>query len=318
MAFLSQSLKICDKHLPIYIVGHERPDGDAIGSQIALAVYLNTLGYQAYAVVTEDTPEIFRTFLNNAPNKNVKDIDVEAKSYWIAVDCGKPSRIFESLRQCRFLLVIDHHPKEDKWAQFSCVEPAASSTCEILTFLLSQNGYRFNDTFINESLYLGLLTDSGNFSHNNVTQHTFECAEQLVRAGVEPCKIIQRIFNNRTQAQLKLQSLFLDHVEIYSQDAIVVSTLSFQDYADTNTNHNDTEGFVNQLLTLKNAKIAAFIEYNKTFVKGSLRSNQPNIPVNVVAKKWNGGGHICAAGFQCDLNNFSFKEFIHDLDSLLP
>ena len=183
--------------------------------------------------------------------------------------------------------------------------------------MLKQNGYKFQNDRINTALYLGLLTDSGNFSHSNVTIHTFECAECLVSAGVQPYKIIQQLFNNKTQAQLKLQSIFLNNVTLYNKGTIAVSTLSEKDYKITQTCHNDTEGFVSSLLTLKNAKIACFIEDNNDFIKGSLRSSEPTIAVNSVAKKWYGGGHTCAAGFKIEKDKFDLKELIHDLDSLL-
>lgn len=318
MTFLGQALKQLQKARPIYIVGHERPDGDAMGSQIALTRYLNRLGNQAFLVLTERISEIFKGFLADTPVCNLQEESPQEESYWMAVDCGKPSRVAEKVSHYPYTLVIDHHPEEaEPWGLFSRIQPEATSTCEILIDLLSQHGYKFNDSVINDALYLGLLTDSGNFSHNNVTQHTFECAEHLVRAGVKPYKIIQALFNNKTKEQLKLQSLFLDRVSLYAQGAIAISTLNETDYQTTQTCRNDTEGFVNQLLTLKNAKVAVFIEYNSSFIKGSLRSASPQIPVNMVAKRWDGGGHPCAAGFKCAPEAFSMEELIRDLVSLL-
>lgn len=319
MSLLDLWLGRFDKSLPVYIAVHERPDGDAVGSQTALTLYLNRLGFSAFAVITEEIRDVLCSFFNNVPSKPLEAIDVNQPASWVALDCGTASRLHEALRSCCFRLVIDHHPEVDdeKWGETRYVDSNASSTCEILTFLLSQDDYRFNDPYINESLYLGILTDSGNFTHNNVTQHTFECAEQLVGAGVQPSKIFNKLFSNKTKEQLKLQGLFLNNVTLHHNGAIAVSTLSQQDYKNTHTCHNDTEGFVNQLLTLKNAKISVFIEYNETFVKGSLRSISPSIPINEVARKWNGGGHVCAAGFRWSRVSFNLEELIHDLDSLL-
>ena len=183
--------------------------------------------------------------------------------------------------------------------------------------LLTEDGYKLDNHQINEALYLGIMTDTGNFSHSNTSQHAFKCAENLVAAGVKPYQIIQQVFNNKTPEQLKLQSLFLNNVQVFSEGAIAISILKPQDYIATNTCHSDTEGFVNQLLTLKNAKIAAFIEYNEEKVGCSLRSSDPSIAVNKVAVKHGGGGHVCAAACKIDINRFNLKEFINDLDSLL-
>ena len=317
MDFLSQVFSQVDDHIPVYIVAHERPDGDAIGSQIALTLYLNTLGKKAFAVLTEEISETFQYFLNGTPCVKLPELPTDENSIWIALDCVNKSRIHQKIQDKPFIAIIDHHPAEAPWAQHSFIQPNASSTCEILTQLLKQNGYQFQNNHINTALYLGLLTDSGNFSHSNVTQHTFECAEYLVSAGVQPYKIIQQLFNNKTPSQLKLQSIFLNNVTLYSHESIAVSTLSDIDYQNTHTCHNDTEGFVNSLLTLKNVKIAVFIEDNNDFIKGSLRSSEPSIAVNTVAKKWNGGGHTCAAGFKIEKDKFDLKELIHALDSLL-
>lgn len=317
MTFLAENLKSYDRKFPIYIVGHEFPDGDSTGSQIALTLYLNDLGYRAFSIIAEDTPKIFTSFMDNLPIKPLPAINFEDSAYWIALDCNNPSRILPQLRNCHFSLVIDHHPKEEDWSDKNYINPNASSTCEILTLLLKENNYKFDNYKVNDALYVGLLTDSGNFTHNNITKLTFECAEILVQAGVQPYKITQKLFYNKTQEQLNLQGLFLSNVKIYSNGAIAVSTLSYQDYINTGTTHGDTKGFINQLLTLKDARIAVFIEYNETYVKGSLRSSDPMIPVNSIAQKFNGGGHICAAGFQYDLDKFSLEDLIHDLDSLL-
>lgn len=317
MDFLSKVFSQTGDHVPIYIVVHERPDGDAIGSQIALTLYLNSLGEKAFALQTEEISDTFKDYFNGTPCIKLSELKANQNPIWIALDCVNKTRIAKEIQDETFTAIIDHHPAESTWAQHTLIDSSASSTCEILSQLFKENGYQFQDNRINTALYVGLLTDSGNFSHSNVTQHTFECAERLVSAGVQPYKIIQQLFNNKTPAQLKLESIFLNNVTLYSRSTIAISTLTEMDYRNTHTCHNDAEGFVNSLLSLKNVKIAVFIEDNKDFIKGSLRSSDPSIAVNLVAKKWNGGGHTCAAGFKVGKDNFNLKELIHDLDSLL-
>jgi len=311
MSFLSNILNTLNREHPIYVVAHERADGDAIGSQTALTLHLNALDWEAYAVRTEDIADVYKPFTETVPQVSLEEIQEPAT--WFAVDCAKRARVAPEIQAKEYTLLIDHHPAEEVWSNYSCIQTNACSTCEILTFLLSQNGYKFNDSHINNALYLGLLTDSGNFSHSNTTQHTFECAEHLVRAGVKPYKIIQQIFNNKSPKQLKLQSIFLNNVTLHAKDQIAIATLSTEDYEATQTEHKETEGFVNQLLTIKNVKIGVFLEYNTTFVKGSLRSSEPSILVNKVAQQWDGGGHPCAAGFRCPNEDFSLDKLIHEL-----
>lgn len=315
MSFLSNILSNLQHEYPIYIVSHERMDGDAIGSQIALTLHLNSLGWKAYALRTEEISNVYEFFFKEVPQ--ITPDAIKEPAIWFAVDCANRLRIATDFQSKNYTLVIDHHPKEESWSKYNCIQTNACSTCEILTFLLSQNGYKFNNTMINNALYLGLLTDSGNFSHNNITQHSFECAEHLVRAGVKPYQIIQQIFNNKSAKQLKLQSIFLNNVVLYEKDQIAITSLSTKDYESTQTQHKDTEGFVNQLLTIKTVKIAVFLEYNSTFVKGSLRSSDPSITINKIAQQLGGGGHPCAAGFQCSNESFSLDALIHKLNTLL-
>ena len=317
MSFLKEILRGLDRSARIYIVVHEHPDGDAVGSQTALTLYLRKLGWQAFALQTEPLSASYDYFVRDVPTQHPEDISTEANNVFIALDCNTTERIAEAVRFQKYLAVIDHHPEMDSWGKYRYTLVTASSTCEILMDLLTRDGYKFDHRQINDSIYLGLLTDSGNFSHSNISKHTFECAEGLVAAGVQPYLIIQRVFNNKTPAQLKLQSVFLNNVQVFSNGAIAISTLSPQDYATTHTCHNDTEGFVNQLLTLKNAKIAAFIEYGAEKVSCSLRSSDPNIAVNQVALKHGGGGHTCAAACKIEPQYFNLKEFINELDSLL-
>ena len=317
MGFLKDILKDLGSDAVIYIVTHEHPDGDAIGSQVALTLYLQSLGWEAFAIRAEQLSSTYDYFTKDVPVQFPENISDKDNNVFIALDCSTPERIPETMRFYKYLAIIDHHPEDTPWSVHRKIDVTASSTCELLMDLLTEDGYKLADRRINEALYLGLLTDSGNFSHSNISKHTFKCAEDLVAAGVKPYQIIQQVFNNKTPAQLKLQSIFLNNIQMFSEGSIAVSTLKPQDYIATNTCHNDTEGFVNQLLTLKNAKIAAFIEYNEEKVGCSLRSSEPTIAVNQVAIKYGGGGHVCAAACKIDRNRFNLKEFINDLDSLL-
>ena len=317
MGFLKDIVKDLTRDVIIYIVVHEHPDGDAIGSQAALTLYLRAIGWEVFAVRAEQISKTYDHFTKDVPVRKPEDISDQDNNVFIALDCSTKERIPETMRSYEYLAIVDHHPEMKAWSTYQKIATSASSTCELLMDLLVEDGYRLNDPRINEALYLGLLTDSGNFSHSNISRHTFRCAENLVAAGVKPYKIIQLVFNNKTPEQLKLQSLFLNNIQMFSEGAIAVSILKPQDYIATNTCHNDTEGFVNQLLTLKNAKIAVFIEYNTEKVGCSMRSSDPSFAVNQVAKKYGGGGHVCAAACKIDIAHFNFKDFINDLDSLL-
>lgn len=315
---LSKVLPSLNDGRSIYVVTHERPDGDAIGSQTALTHYLRNLHLPAFALCTDQISETLRSFLDNVPQCLLSECSSNA--HRIAVDAGDASRVAEALRGYSFELVIDHHPETTAGSTFGvhrCIQPHQSSACEVLLDLLEAHGYLFDDPFINDALYLGLISDTGNFCNTNTNAETFRHAERLARAGVRPHHIVQRLYKSQTLQQFRLYEIFLNRVRLYADGAIVLSTLTETDYEATRTNRTDTEGFVNRLLLLKTAKIAAFIEQTSALVKVSLRSIDTSFPVNTVAQRWNGGGHICAAGFKCKLSAFSEEELLGQLREIV-
>lgn len=315
---LSKVLPSLNDGQPIYIITHERPDGDAIGSQTALTRYLYNLHLPAFALCTDKISETLRSFLDNVPQCSLSEFT--PNSHRVAVDAGDASRVAEALRGYAFELVIDHHPETESGKTFGTyryIQSHQSSACEVLTDLLEAHGYWFDDPVINDALYLGLISDTGNFCNTNTNADTFRHAERLTRAGVRPHTMVQRLYKSQTLQQLRLYEIFLSRVRLYADGAIVFSTLTEADYEATGTRRTYTEGFTNRLLLLKTAKIAAFIEKTTDLVKVSLRSIDPTYPMNTVAQKWGGFGHVCAAGFKCEPNVFSEEVLIRRLKEVL-
>ena len=315
---LSKVLSSLSDGRPIYIVTHERPDGDAIGSQTALTRYLCNLHLPAFALCTDKISEPLRSFLDNVPQRLLSECSSNARR--IAVDAGDASRVAEALRGYSFELVIDHHPETAAGSTFGvhrCIQPHQSSACEVLLDLLGTHGYLFDDPVINDALYLGIVGDTGNFCNTNTNADTFRHAERLTRAGVRPHHIVQRLYKSQTLQQFRLYEIFLSRVRLYADGAIVFSMLTEADYGATGTCRTYTEGFTNRLLLLKTAKIAAFIEKTSALVKVSLRSVDTTFPVNIVAQLWGGFGHVCAAGFKCEPSAFSEEVLVEQLREVL-
>jgi phosphoesterase RecJ-like protein len=316
---ISQVLPSLNDGKPIYIVTHERPDGDAIGSQTALTRYLRNLRLPAFALCTDDKiSETLRSCLNNVPQCSLSKFT--PNSHRVAVDAGETSRVAEALRGYPFELVIDHHPETEfgkTFGTYRLIQSHQSSACEVLMDLLEKHGYTFDDPIVNDALYLGLIGDTGNFCNTNTHADTFRHAEHLARAGVRPHTLVQRLYKSQTLQQFRLYEIFLNRVRLYADGAIVFSTLTEADYEATHTNRTDTEGFVNRLLLLKTAKIAAFTEQTSALVKVSLRSVDTAYPVNTVAQRLGGGGHVCAASFKCKPGAFSEEALVEHLRKLL-
>ncbi|MDR0755995.1 MAG: bifunctional oligoribonuclease/PAP phosphatase NrnA [Puniceicoccales bacterium] len=316
MPFLATLADELQSSMPYYVCTHVRPDGDAVGSQIAFTRYLNSLKVKAFCILTRDMPLNLQTLIKDTPYIYLEDMKDDA-GILIALDCADLTRLPASFKNLTHFLNIDHHPNNPNFAKHNYVQENFSSTCEILITLLREVGWNF-DLIAAQALYAGLITDTGNFSHSNVSANTFACAEYLLQCThLQPYEIIQSLFEQKTLAQIRLLSLFLSRIQLHCNEQIACIELTRDDYVKTNTQHSDTEGFIAHALTIQNVKIAAFIEYNEHFVKGSLRSKAPHLAVNQVARQFGGFGHICAAGFQCDSRTFNRNQLIQALANLI-
>jgi phosphoesterase RecJ-like protein len=316
MPFLAIIADELQTSIPYYICTHVRPDGDAVGSQIAFTRYLNSLKIKAFYVLTHDIPRNLQILIKDTPCICLEDIEDNVGAL-IALDCADLTRLPASFKNLTYFLNIDHHPNNPNFAKHNYVQESFSSTCEILITLLKEIRWNF-DPITAQALYAGLITDTGNFSHSNVSANTFVCAAHLLQCThLQPYTIIQSLFEQKTLAQIRLLSLFLSKIQLCCNEQIACIELTQDDYIKTNTQHSDTEGFIAHALTMQNVKIAAFIEYNENFVKGSLRSKSPHLAVNQVALQFGGFGHICAAGFQCPSQAFNRDQLIQSLAKLI-
>ncbi len=298
---------------PIYVCTHVRPDCDAVGAQIAFTRYLCQLQKEAYCYWQEEVPSNLH-FLKG-DTRCVSRQEIQQAATFVALDCADATRM--DLQPASILLNVDHHPNNPCFATYNYAKEDYSSTCEILIELFKEDHWT-PDLGSAQALYAGLLTDTGNFSHSNVSARTFDCAKFLLECtAIKPYEIIQQLFAQKQLAQLNLLSLFLSRIQLFCDGQIACVELSSEDYLETHTKHSDTEGFISNLLTLQTVKIAAFVDYNEHFVKGSLRSRTPEFAVNTVAQSLGGGGHVCAAGFQCPIDQFDCGQLIEKLSKLL-
>jgi phosphoesterase RecJ-like protein len=316
MHFLATIADELQSSISYYICTHIRPDGDAIGAQIAFTRYLNSLKIKAFCVLTHDTPRNLQTLIKDTPYIYLENVEDNTGAL-IALDCADLTRLPTAFKHFTYFLNIDHHPDNPNFAKYNYVQDNFSSTCEILITLFKEVHWNF-DLITAQALYAGLITDTGNFSHSNVSANTFACAEYLLQCThLQPYEIVQSLFEQKTLPQMRLLSLFLSRIQLHCNAQIACVELTQDDYIKTNTQHSDTEGFIAHALAIQNVKIAAFIEYNENFVKGSLRSKSPHLAVNQVARQFGGFGHICAAGFQCPSQTFSRHQLIQFLANLI-
>ena len=296
-----------DEH--VYITGHVHPDGDCIGSALALYNLLKKDGYNV-SVILEDKIKGYE-FLNGHSEiislndyLNIKSEILRSSYQLIIVDSGDLSRIepFSDLfEQARITLNIDHHSSNTHYADIQHVDIYASSTCEVIGMMLGLHKHEhIKDIAIATALYTGIIYDTGLFKHDNTRKETHLIAAKLVEAGVNQTYIINKLYFEKTQESLKALEIALANIKIVKDGRIVIAYISYEDMKKNNLQKNDTEAIVNYLIEVDTAYISCFvlgIETEK--YKVSFRSKS-KIDVCEIAKKHQGGGHIKAAG--CSIN----------------
>jgi phosphoesterase RecJ-like protein len=288
------------QHQKVAVFSHVRPDGDCLGSQVALSLWLQKNGIDTTAFNEDSIPENMEWLLNFFPIiKPTKDqlIDFDA---FVVVDGNALHRFGETAKHLSELgkpiYMIDHHPEPDDIFEESVSMASASSTCELVHQLYSEHNPDQIDEHAAKAMYLGLVTDTGSFQFDSVKPETLSAgADLLKRGGFTPNVITEKIYSSRPLRQLKLLSMALETIELHADGQISTITITEEMFEQTGTSSEDTEGFVQYPLSVEGVKACVLFRENGDRVKLSLRS-QSNIDVNKWARRFNGGGHKKAAG----------------------
>lgn len=295
---LSEIAAILKEANNVIVACHVRPDGDALGSAFGLCKALQNAGKKAYMTLEEEPPQRLSIlprmddYYKELPVK-LTDIDL-----FISVDCAEESRIanYETL-YAPFkgkTLNIDHHMSNQGFAKYNYVLPDSTATCEILPSVLQAAGLEITKE-IADLLALGLLTDSGNFSHKDVSATTYRVAALLKECGADLYEIGYKMFNCQSKARAMLYRRVLNSMRFELEDKLVFMTVTQKDFEETGTDKSQTEGFVDYPLSIEGVEVSvAIMEVKKNQYKVSLRSRRAD--VNAVAARFGGGGHMLASG----------------------
>lgn len=284
------------KSKKVAVIGHLRPDGDCIGSQVALCRILRAQGIDAIAVNNHPAPRILQSFIKDTPFATHKEFTPDGHVA-ITVDCADIDRMGSSLAK-KFpkpILNIDHHVSNPSYAENNIVEPDAAATAEILTGLFLDHHLPI-DPISADALYVGISTDTGQFIFPNTTSQVFKLSAQLIDLGASPGDIGNILYHQENFPKLKLLQTFLASMKLECNGQACIATLEDADYEATQALPEDTEGFVNYTRSLEGIKIGAFIDSRNGNIKCSLRAKEPYVHVEKIAQQFKGGGHPCAAG----------------------
>src|ERR1044072_3416615 len=288
-------------HERFVVTTHENPDGDALGSLLAMKLTLDQLGKDSVMVLSGEAPLPGESaFMPLAALRRSWPDDVSERVL-LAVDCANESRIAdpEVLRRVPLSIDVDHHHDNTRFGQINLIVPDASSTGEVLRDLFRELGVELTPD-IAEALYIALVTDTGRFQYTNTTPKALRLAAELVEAGADVHRVFQGVYESVEFAKLKLLARALERAQVYEGGKLVVSHLLRTDFTDLNAPAAYSEGIIDYLRAVEGASMAALIREpprrEGPARRSSLRSSDDELDVSAIARLSGGGGHRQAAG----------------------
>jgi len=280
----------------IWIGTHIRPDGDALGSLLGLALALEGQGHRVTALSADPAPPTFQ-FLPGSDRIQSNPPDWSAE-LGIVVDCDGMARLgplASDFAALPHLIDIDHHDTDNAFGGERLIESDAAATGEIVYDLLKALGAEI-DEHVATCLYTAILTDTGRFCFGNTSSRSLNTAGALVRAGANPHHIARKIYEERSMAAMHLLGLALERLSSDIDSLVVSSHLARGDFEATGAVPSDTEGIIDHLRSIGGPRVALlFVEPDHNGVRVSLRSDG-SVDVSAIALSFGGGGHIVAAG----------------------
>jgi phosphoesterase RecJ-like protein len=307
------ALKENDRFL---VASHENPDGDALGSVLAMHLALLQLGKSSEMFLPGQAglPAEY-SFLDLDGLHREPPAD-HAERVLVAVDCANEDRLGPDasvLAQSPLTLDIDHHHDNSRFGDINLIVADASATAEVLADLFHELDVEITPE-IAEPLYTAVVTDTGRFQYANTSPKALRLAADLIEAGADWHKVFQDVYESVQFAKLKLLARALDRAEIYSGGRLVISYLLRNDFREVGAAEPYSEGIIDYLRAVEGAMCAALIREPPSDTgparRVSLRSSVDEVDVSAIARKSDGGGHRKAAGFSSELSIDEVKRFI--------
>jgi len=282
--------KLIDEFKSVTVLSHIRPDGDTIGSALAIYNLLKKLKKPVEVVCADSDLPIKYDFLKGFKNYKNK-IDFK-DSLIVCVDASEPKRVEFDLSQ-RVVVNIDHHISNSYFGKLNIVEVEVSTT--VVVFKLLKELFKLNKDIV-EPLYAGLVSDSVNFTTSLTTKDTFLIASKMLEYSIDPYFVATMINRRNSLAHLRAKGVVLNNLELFLDAKVAFSYMDDSDKLATGARNSDLDGIVDELISLATVEVAVFVTNFDGVIKASFRSK--NIDVSKVALSFGGGGHKNAAGFE--------------------
>jgi phosphoesterase RecJ-like protein len=290
---MEQVLEHIRQRRNFFLSSHARPDGDAIGSLLALSGILHQMGKTADVVMSDAVPVIYKPLPDADAIIQASLVNGHYEAA-ILLECDSVQRTRLQGLDNYFLISIDHHISGKRFANVNWIDPSACACAEMVFLLGKAAGVKITAE-IATCLYTAVLTDTGSFSYSNTNARTFELARQLVELGADPARIAQNVYFSNPTSKMRLLGAALS--SLHREGPLTWMTVTREDMDNSGALEEDCEGLVNYALGIAGVEVAMFFrETPDNRVRISMRSKGA-VNVSDVAQRFGGGGHECASGF---------------------
>lgn len=309
---INDIINLLKQSMKIGITFHTSPDGDSLGSSLALLQGLRKIGKHAFIISKDKVPELydflpFKDEVNNAV-QFLPSVELDCV---IVLDCGNFERISANLdlnRKTYVLANVDHHMSNSLYGDLNFVDTSASSVGEIIYRILNSLDIEV-DRNIATCIYTSIISDTGGFKHSNTTFTTHAIAGELISTGIDFSELHRLLFQNKKFKRLKLQAKVIENMYLIHKEAICIMKLSKSMLDELSIEASDTSDIISLGIDIDTVEVAALIKEADEGVKISLRSKSA-VDVRKIAELFGGGGHIRASGLSINKSINEAEELI--------
>lgn len=282
------------------ITTHENPDGDAIGSSLALANFLRKLGKDVHVYCCDIVPDNYAFLpLADTVAQTIPDFRFDVCFILDAGDMNRTGNDFAAYNQCGKIINIDHHPDNRNFGAINLVDPKASATAALVYRIIKHSGQSF-DYPTALCIYTAVVTDTGSFRYSNADPEAFAITGEMVAQGINPWHVAERLFESQPKQRLELLALALATLHVVERGDVASITVTLDMFDKTGATADLTDGFINYPRSIRGVEVAVFFREVETGVsKVSFRS-KGKVDVSSLAAAFGGGGHRNAAGCKID------------------
>ena len=283
----------------VVVIGHQRPDGDCIGSQVALCRVLLTLGIDAVCMNPDPVPRRIKFLIGDTPFY-LRDELPAGERVAIFTDCADHGRAGEKVKQLfpAPMACFDHHVSNGGFAKRNFVDTGSAATAEVLAGMFFDADLEVDETTA-QALYTGIMTDTGQFRFPSTTHRVFKICGDLVARGANPAQAGMELFERESSGKLKLLQHYISTLKFECGGRACLGILPQGIFEEVDATVEDTEGLVDYARSIEGVEIGVLIEERPGVIKASLRAKNATYRVDTIAAQFTGGGHASAAGLNC-------------------